>query len=313
MDQISNVNQVPVTQNISQQPSFAAQPKVSLDDPKDSFEHSSGKGAILGAGAIGAVAAGFGAEPLTQKVVSKKIDKDLEAAQKLVSQLLFEDMPKEDFAKIIKKLQKNQETNAKIMSGIAEKIPEALKGFDISNEEIKGVSEYIKTFAESYKNSDISKMTAEQIEEMHSSLLKGRDQGYTEVAKLLKGESGLFGENMSAARQTGEEIAEEAVEQASKGSDKVKRILSNVLGISEETASKTSAEDLGKMIKENGKKGFGNAFEKIHNAFKPIKDSIIKNVVKIPTKYKVGIGAVGGLSTAGLVAILKPSPKAKKS
>jgi hypothetical protein len=290
MDQISNVNQVQAAQNVSQQPNFAAQPKVSLDDPKDSFERSSDKGILLGTGAVGAAAASFGAEPLAQKIVSKKIDKDLEATQKLISQLLFEDMPKEDFAKIIKKLQKNQEMSAKMMEGIAEKVPEALKDFDISNQEIQSVAEHVKKLAATYKESNISKMTAEQIEALHTSLLKDRDEGYTNIGKLLKGDGALFGQ----------EIAEEAAEGTAKHAEKAKGFLGKLFNLSDETISKSSAEDLGKTIKENGKKGFRNMFEKIHNAFKPIKDSIIKNVVKIPTKYKIGIGAVGGLQQQGL-------------
>lgn len=62
-------------------------------------------------------------------------------------------------------------------------------------------------------------------------------------------------------------------------------------------------------IKEKSSKFFNNIETKSKDALAPLKDLIVDNYVKIPAKYKAVSAIVGGLSLAGITAIIKPSPK----
>lgn len=269
MDQISSIS----SNNFKQEPRETAvelQRQPSFSSGEKKDEFISGKGPLLIAGTAGAVGGWFSATPLAKYFAKKKIDSSIDKSVENIK-----DVRKFLFNDMPKEeflsLYNKFENIIKKDDNLAKKICEKIP------EALKklGLDEkHIKFVEENIKKvSDIKiKPTPEEIENMRLAF-----------AEIRKNASSAINEMRSSVMNN----------------EKVGAFFDK-LGINEE-AFKTVQEKVPAVL--------NNIETKSKDALSSIRDLVVDNYVKIPSKYKAVSAILGGLSLAGLVAIVKPSPK----
>ena len=275
-------------EKISQTPQVAAsydknvipnQPQVKPAAQKeDSFELTSGKKPVLIAGAVGAIGSGFGINPIAKYIANKKIDKGIDTFLNLISKdITVEDLKLMANDGVISKF---FEEETLIKSGLSEEVAKKTSDdFKKLLENPTEIEEFVKNTNKGKNRSILGSMLANMDEEVLKKLGISNEIISEINEKHLKGiESGVEGRRIWQESDYTPEYRE---------------------------ALKKAEDEIYELIPKNSD-AIKAHFKEVLN---PTKESLIEQFVKVSGKYKAIAAVVGGLSLAGLVAMIKPSDK----